>query len=99
MYSALICISVVEAITPEIMARVGDGGGGTPGERSNSCPMAAVQGCKGDAGALTQVDALKTGWLSPEVDGIWGSGCPPGRSQVTSDGSKSAMKKANWLTC
>lgn len=44
------------------MARVGGGGGGTPGERSNSCAMAAVQGCKGDAGALTQVDALKD-WM------------------------------------
>ena len=44
------------------MARVEGGGGGTPGERSNSCPMAAVQGCKGDAGALTQVDALKD-WM------------------------------------
>lgn len=44
------------------MARVEGGGGGTSGERSNSCPMAAVQGCKGDAGALTQVDALKD-WM------------------------------------
>lgn len=44
------------------MAQVGGGGGGTPGERSNSCPMAAVQGCEGDAGALTQVDALKD-WM------------------------------------